>query len=155
MVVGLAVAVLLGAAVLGRSAPPAPPAALEVSLRLADNTLVGSQSGVLVLPVEVTVGGAPLRLGESVLWGEPVRQNTTLSGRTRFEPGTTGRVQVLVQPDCSLLAPSQGHRLELTADLELLGPDGQSVRRVIDLGGEPAVAARVTALCAPPVAPPV
>jgi hypothetical protein len=107
----------------GPSRPPPPPP-LEVAVRLADGPFSGSQGGVLLLPLDVEVRGPDVRLGEVVLWAEPVRQQTTLSGATRFTPGRTGRLLVLVQPDCSLLAPSQGLALQLTADLELLGPDG-------------------------------
>lgn len=147
-----AVALVVAALVVSRPAPPDPPPAVDVELRVGDDAAAapGSGGGVLVLPVDVVVRGAAVRLAGSVLWAEPVRQETVLSGRSRFEAGSTGRVRVLVQPDCSLLAPSQGHRLVLTADLELLGPDGERVREVLDLGGDPSVRARVAALCDSP-----
>ena len=129
--------------------PPPPPAPLAVALRLAPGPLVGSQSGVLLLPVEVDVRGPASRLGDSLLWAEPEPQETLLTGRTRFDADATGRVVVLLQPDCSLLAPSQGHRVVATLELELVGPAQQRARAVLDLGGEPTVSARVAALCAP------
>lgn len=151
LAVAVALAVVASAAVLSRPAPEPPPSPLEASLDLAADALTGSQGGVLILPVDVVVRGAEARIGRVVLWAEPVRQETVLSGRTRFRPGDPGRVRVLVQPDCSLLAPSQGHRLVLTLDLELIGADGQRAQQVLDLGAAAAVAARVAALCAAPV----
>lgn len=151
----LAAVLVVGAAVLDRPAPPAPPPSLEVALSLAPGPLVGSQSGVLLLPVEVDVSGPASRLTGSVLWAEPVRQETVLTGRTRFEADATGRVMVLLQPDCRMLAPSQGHRMVVTVELELVGPQRQRARAVLDLGRESAVADRVATLCAPTTSPPV
>lgn len=151
VLLALAALVLLAVTVaVGRTPPADPVPPLEAALRLADGPLSGSQGGVLLLPVDVTVTGADSRLGDAVLWAEPVRQPTELAGGTRFTAGTTGRVVVLVQPDCTLLAPSQGLSLVLTAELELVGAQGQRVRRVLDLGAEPAVEQQVADLCRAP-----
>jgi hypothetical protein len=148
----LAAALVVAVAVLSRAQPsPAPgPPALDVVLRLADRPIVGSQSGVLLLPVDVVVRGPQVRIDRSLLYAEPVRQETVLTGRTRFDADSTGRLVVLVQPDCRLLAPAQGYRLLATVELELVGPEQQRASAVLDLGAEPAVARRVEALCRPP-----
>jgi hypothetical protein len=148
----LATALLVAVAVVSRphtSPPPAPPPP-DVALRLADRPIVGSQSGVLLLPVDVVVRGPGVRIDRSLLWAEPVRQEAVLTGRTRFDADSTGRLLVLVQPDCRLMSPWHGYRLRVTVELELVGPEQQRATAVLDLGAEPPVARRAEALCRPP-----
>lgn len=142
--------VLLGGLVLGGGGA-SPPAAepLDVTLRLLDAELSNSQSGVIVLPVEVVVRGPGFTVERAVAWAEPVRQAAATTGQTRFRADSTGRVLVLVQPDCRLLSPAQDTAVAATLQLELTGAGDQRATAVLDLGAEPALAARVSAVCAP------
>ncbi len=144
----VAAVLLLGAAVVGSrpTAAPVPPP-IDVALRLVDDGLLNSQSGVLVLPVEVVNRGGAVRVASSVLWAEPVRQEPASSGRRRIAAQDTGRVVVLLQPDCALLNPGQDIVFAATLVVELSDDAGQQQQARLALGAEPAVAARVAALC--------
>lgn len=150
LVVGaLAAAVLVTAVVVSRPPPPEPPPPLGVRLELAAERITGTQTGIVLLPVDVSLTGSPARLAGSVVWASPVRATSAVGGRTRFTAERPGRVVVLVQPDCALLAPSQGVRLVATVELTFEGPDSRRTSAVLDLGAHPAVEDRVTALCRP------
>lgn len=150
LVVGaLAAAVLVAAVAVSRPPAPGPPPPFAVSLELAAERITGSQTGIMVLPVDVSLTGSPARLAGSVVWAEPVRATSSVGGRTRFTAERSGRVVVLVQPDCALLAPSQGLRLVATVELTFEGPDRRQTSAVLDLAADPAVEARVAALCRP------
>lgn len=150
LVIGaLAAAVLVAAVVVSRPPPPEPPPPFGVGLQLAAEYITGSQTGMLILPVDVALTGSPARLAGSVVWANPVRTTSAVGGRTRFTAERPGRVVVLVQPDCTLLAPSQGMQLVATLELTFEGPDSRRTSAVLDLGAHPAVEDRVTALCRP------
>lgn len=149
LVVGALAAAVLVAAVVSRPPAPEPPPPFGVGLELAAERITGTQTGIVILPVDVWLTGSPARLTGSVVWAEPVRATSAVGGRTRFTAERPGRVVVLVQPDCALLAPSQGLRLVATVELTFEGPDRRRTSAVLDLGADPAVEARVTALCRP------
>jgi hypothetical protein len=146
-----ALALVAAAVLVGRPPPPPPPPPLDAELRLLGDDLANSQSGVLVLPVEVVNRGPAVAVTDRVVWAEPVRQEPASEGRRRIESGATGRVVVLVQPDCALLAPGQGFSFAATLVLSLRDDVGQQVDASLDLGREPAVVERVAGLCRAPV----
>lgn len=148
----VAAALVLVAAVVTadrRPPPPAPP--LDLVLVAQGDELVGSQGGVLVVPVAVrgAVAGVPAEVAvtRAVVWAEPVREQPSATGRTRFVPDAGGRLRVLLQPDCRLLVPDSGIVFAATLAVDVTAPDGAPASAVLDLAAQPALATRVSALC--------
>lgn len=148
----MVVVLALGAAtlaVVGQDQPPPPPAPLDAQLRLVGDGLTNSQSGVLVVPVELVNRGPAVVVERTALYAEPVRQQPASNGETRVEEGDVGRFAVFVQPDCAMLVPRRWMRVAATVVVTLRGPERQQLDVRLDLGQEPALIDRVAALCRP------
>lgn len=151
---GLAAGLVLLAAVASadRAAPPPPPV-LSLALTPVADELTGSQGGVLVVPVAVQGSvegvGVDVAVTRTTVWAEPVRQQPSTTGRTLFAADRGGRLRVLLQPDCRLLVPDSGIVFAATLAVDVTGPGGRPASAVLDLAGEPALAARISALCRP------
>lgn len=137
-------------AVVAHEPPPARAAPLQAQLRLVDDALSNSQSGVLVLPVELVNRGPAVVVERTQLYAEPVRQEPASNGETRVEQGGVGRIAVLVQPHCAMLVPRQWMQVAATVVVSLRGPEHQQLDVRLDLGREPAVVQRVASLCRAP-----
>jgi hypothetical protein len=152
----LALAVLaivaVGVALADREPPPPPPPPLDADLRLVEGGIGNSQSGVLVVPVEVVNRGPAVEVARTVVRAEPVQQESTSGGVARVDAGGTGRIVAVIQPHCAVVAPRPGIAFPFAATLvvTLRGPQQQEADLRLDLGQEPAVAARVASLCRPP-----
>lgn len=142
-----------GAVVLGVAAapdPPEPPAPVDAELALVAGELSNSQSGVLVLPVDIVNRGPAVDVAESTVWAEPTRSTPAVSGTSRVEAGGTGRLVVLLQPDCRLLGPTSSTVVAATLDVRVVADTGSDAGLVLDLGGQPALVERVADLCRRP-----
>lgn len=144
-------ALLAGAAVvLGVSAapdPPPPPTPVDAALTLVAGELSNSQAGVLVLPVDLVNRGPAIQVVESTVWAEPTRSDPAVSGTSGIGPGETGRLVVLLQPDCRLLGPASSTVVAATLDVQLAADTGSTAEVRLDLGGQPALVRRVADLC--------
>jgi len=145
LVVG-ALALLAAAVVLGPTGAAEPPR-LAADVQVVADQVLNSQSGVLVVPVEVANRGAEVTVASTITWAEPVRQEPATTGNRRVAAGGTGRVVALLQPDCSLLSPSQGIPFVATLVVSLQGAQQQSLELRVDLGQESVVTTRIAAYC--------
>ena len=143
------VGVLVVIVVTSRPAAPEPPPAeppLAAVLQVAGEVST-SQSGVLVVPVDVVNDGPDLRIVRSQVWAEPVRSDPATGGVTRVAAGRTGRVVALVEPDCRLLGPQSPLRFVASLGVRMAVGDGRERDVYVDLGAQPFLAQHVTTLC--------
>jgi len=149
----LLVAVLVVAlvAVVGAVRPDrAVPRAGEVDAVLSiepDNISV-TQSGVLVVPVQMRNRGAPLEVRRAQAFAEPVRLNPEVQAPPSLEVQQTRRLIVLVAPDCRLLRVQTGISFRASI-LVRVGAGSVGRDLVLDVGAEPAIMQRVLGLCGP------
>lgn len=117
-----------------------------VELVLLPEQLVVTQSGVLVVPVELRNPGALLRVQAAAAYAEPVLVDPEVQAPQSVRAGQSRRFVALLAPDCRLLQP--GSWLRFSASLLLKVADGSSDEDVVlDLAGAPVVRERVAALC--------
>ena len=134
----------LGIAWPGDAAAPAPTRAAD--LVLLPEQLVVTQSGVLVVPVELRNPGGPLRVEAAAAYAEPVLTDPEVQAPASVRAGQSRRFVALLAPDCRLLQP--GSWLDFSASLLLKVERGSSDEDVVlDLADAPAVRERVAALC--------
>lgn len=115
-------------------------------LVLLPEQLVVTQSGVLVVPVELRNPGGLLRVQSAAAYAEPVLADPEVQAPTSVRAGQSRRFVALLAPDCRLLQP--GSWLRFSASLLLKVGHGSSDEDVVlDLADAPAVRERVAALC--------
>jgi hypothetical protein len=119
---------------------------VDAVLSLEADGISVSQTGVLVVPVQLRNLGAPLEVRRAQAYAEPVRLDPEVQAPPALEVQQTRRLIVLVAPDCRLLRVESG--LSFRANI-LLRVGAGSVARdlVLDLGADPAVVQRVVGLC--------
>lgn len=123
---------------------PAEP--LEVRLVATDQVAV-SQSGVLVVPLELRNTGRPAAVAAAQVYAEPVRQDARVQAPRHIADRTSRGVVALLAPDCRLLRPGSPIAFRATVRLRLV--DGAAVEDlVVDLGATAAVRRTVAGLCA-------
>lgn len=124
---------------------PAAPEPLDVRLVATDGIAV-SQSGVLVVPLELrNLGrGAPVAVAQ--VYAEPVRQDARVQAPREIAGGSTRGVVALLAPDCRLLRPGSPIAFRATVRLRV-GTGATGTDLVVDLGADPAVRRTVMGLC--------
>jgi hypothetical protein len=132
-------------AVLVRAPPPDPPPPVDASVRLVTERIASSFGGDIVLPLELDNPGPAVVLDVATVRGEPVRRPSTAGGATRVGSGERVGLVAIVQPDCAAL--QSGAAFRATARFVLQAETGQAAELALDLGADPAVAARVAAVC--------
>lgn len=124
---------------------PAPPEPLDVRLVATDEVAV-SQSGVLVVPLELRNNGRAAAVAAAQVYAEPVRQDARLQAPREIVGGASRGVVALLAPDCRLLRP--GSPIGFRATVRLRLEDGAVVDDlVVDLGATAAVRRTVAGLC--------
>lgn len=124
---------------------PAAPEPLDVRL-VATHEVAVSQSGVLVVPLELRNVGRAAPVAAAHVYAEPVRQDARVQAPRDIAGGTTRGVVALLAPDCRLLRP--GSPIAFRATLRLrLGTGVTGADLVVDLGADPAVRRVVAGLC--------
>lgn len=124
------------------SAAPEP---LRVGLVAVDGLTV-SQSGVLVVPLELSNAGRTVTVDGSEVYAEPVRQDARVSVPRDVEGGAARGVVALLAPDCRLLRA--GSPIEFRATVRVrVGRAGTEQDLHVDLGATPAVRRSVAGLC--------
>jgi hypothetical protein len=150
LVVGVLLAAVASLAVLQHEPPAPPPPAepVEASLRVVGDRISNTRGGVLVVPVEIDNRGPAVRVEQVVVGAEPVRDTPASNGATRVAAGDRARFVAIVEPDCRLLQPGSMVGFVATASVTLRAGDERAAP-MVDLGGDPSVVARVTAMCRP------
>jgi len=133
----------------GRSPPPPPPpapATVDAELLLLGERLSMTQSGILVLPVELRNRGGALTVQRAEPYGFPLRADPSVLAPPDVAAGERRRFVMLVAPECRLL----GGGAELfEASLLLRVVAGTSSRNIVlDLTDNGLVRERVAGLCA-------
>lgn len=133
-------------------APPQPPPPFEVELVLLADRVSLSQSGVLVLPLELRNSGPAVTVQRAGAYASPVVADPVLEAPEAVARGAHRRGVVLVAPDCRLLGP--GSALDFSAAVLLRVGQGSVSRDVVlDLSGTTAVRRLVAGLCSRPRTP--
>ena len=123
----------------------AAPEPLEVGLVAVDGLTV-SQSGVLVVPLELSNAGRRVTVDASEVYAEPVRQDARVQVPGDVEGGSSRGVVALLAPDCRLLRP--GSPIVFSATVRVrVGRAGTERDLLVDLGADPAVRRSVAGLC--------
>ena len=142
---GVALALLVA----GSSHPAPPPSpAPTVSAMLVPQPagLTLSQSGVLVLPLELRNAGPLLEVTEARAYAEPVLDDAVVQAPAEVRARGLRRFVALVAPDCRLLRP--GSPIEFRATVRLrVQVERASRDLVLDVGAVPGVRETVTGLC--------
>ena len=127
---------------------PVAPEPLRVGLVATDGLAV-SQSGVLVVPLELSNAdrsGRAVEVAAAQVYAEPVRQDARVQAPRDVAVGTTRGVVALLAPDCRLLRPGSPIAVRATVRLRVgTGTTDQDL--VVDLGADPAVRRTVAGLC--------
>lgn len=122
-----------------------PPDPLDVRLVATDEVAV-SQSGVLVVPLELRNAGRSAAVSAAQVYAEPVRQDARVQAPRDIADRTTRGVVALLAPDCRLLRP--GSPIAFRATVRLRLESGAVVEDlVVDLGATAAVRRTVAGLC--------
>jgi hypothetical protein len=128
-----------------RSAP-APASTVDAELVLRAESLSVSQSGVLVVPLELRNAGPELRVRSASSYAEPVTTDPVVQAPETVRAGADRGFVVLLVPHCRLLAP--GSPLRFRATVVLRVGVGSSMRDLtVDVGSAPAVRESVAGLC--------
>ena len=132
----------------GRAAPPPPPApaAFDAELLLLGERLSITQSGILVLPVELRNRGGALQVRRAEAYGSPVRDDPAVQAPAQVAAGERRRFVALVAPDCALLNGGASDLFEASL-LVRVGAGSVSRDLVLDLAGNALVRERVAGLC--------
>lgn len=124
-----------------------PPVAADVDLVLLADRLSVTQSGVLVVTVQLTNRGEALQVRRADAYASPVVEDPVLQAPEEVAAGQQRRFVALVAPDCRLLRPGSG--LDFTASLLLrVGRGSVDHDVVLDVATDPVVRERVAGLCA-------
>lgn len=129
------------------AAPPPAPAPFDAELLLLGDRLSITQSGILVLPVELRNRGGALQVRRAEAYGSPVRDDPAVQAPEEVAAGERRRFVALVAPDCALLDGGQGELFEASL-LVRLASGSVSRDLVLDLADSELVRERVAGLCA-------
>lgn len=136
---------LVAALLSGSPEPPEPEVVFDVTLVLLAERISITQSGVLVLPVEMTNRGGALQVRRAAAYASPVVDDPVLQAPQEVEAGDVRRFVALVAPDCRVLRGG----LSFSASVLLRVAQGSVARDVVlDLAQDAAVRERVAGLCA-------
>ena len=123
----------------------AAPEPLRVGLVAVDGLTV-SQSGVLVVPLQLSNAGRTVTVDASEVYAEPVRQDARVQVPGDVAEGESRGVVALLAPDCRLLRP--GSPIEFSATVRVrVGRAGSEQDLHVDLGATPDVRRSVAGLC--------
>lgn len=141
--------VALGLAFTASRTPPAPPppASFDAELLLLSERLSVTQSGILVLPVELRNRGGALQVRRADAYGSPVRDDPAVQAPQEVAAGERRRFVALLAPDCTLLRGGQSGLFEASL-LVRLASGSVSRDVVLDLADSDPVRERVAGLCA-------
>ena len=127
--------------------PPPAPASLDAELLLLGERLSITQSGILVLPVELRNRGGALQVRRAEAYGSPVRDDPAVQAPKQVAAGERRRFVALVAPDCALLDGGSSELFEASL-LVRIGAGSVSRDLVLDLADSTLVRERVAGLCA-------
>lgn len=133
----------------GHSAPEAVPvpAAIDAELLLLDERLSSSQTGILVLPVELQNRGGALKVQRAEPYGFPLRAEPSVQVPQDVGAGERRRFVVVVAPECELLDGGSGELFVASLLVHVVsGPESRNL--VLDLSASELVRERVASLCA-------
>ncbi|MCY7365331.1 MAG: hypothetical protein LH469_08515 [Frankiaceae bacterium] len=142
--------VALGLALTTGRTPAAPPpaaASFDAELLLLGERLSITQSGILVLPVELRNRGGALQVRRAEAYGSPVRDDPAVQAPQEVAAGERRRFVALIAPDCTLLDGGQSALFEASL-LVRLASGSVSRDLVLDLADSELVRERVAGLCA-------
>jgi len=142
--------VALGLALTTGRTPAAPPpvaATFDAELLLLGERLSITQSGILVLPVELRNRGGALQVRRAEAYGSPVRDDPAVQAPQEVAAGERRRFVALIAPDCTLLDGGQSALFEASL-LVRLASGSVSRDLVLDLADSELVRERVAGLCA-------
>lgn len=130
----------------GPATSPAPEPPLDVELLLLPERLSVTQSGILVLTVELRNGGEALQVRSAAAYASPVVDDPVLQAPTEVRARDRRRFVALVAPDCRLL--QNGSALQFSATVLMrVGRGSLSRDLMLDLVGPPEIRDRVSGLC--------
>lgn len=132
----------------GQPPPPPPPApVVDADLLLLGDRLTSSQTGVLVLPVELQNRGAALQVSRVMPYGFPLRADPQVQAPQDVPAGERRRFVMLIAPDCGLLDAGSNELFEASLLVRVTaGPTAHDL--LLDLSADRLVRERVMALCA-------
>lgn len=141
------VPLVLVALVLARpDAAPEPSPPPPAGLVLLEEQLVVTQSGILVVPVELQNPGDVLQVRSAVAYAQPVVDDPVVQAPEAVRARSDRRFVALLAPDCRLLQPGSPLRFSASVMLQVgRGSSGQEL--VLDLATAPEIRDRVQALC--------
>ncbi len=133
----------------GRTPAVTPPAAasFDAELLLLGERMSITQSGILVLPVELRNRGGALQVRRAEAYGSPVRDDPAVQAPQEVAAGERRRFVALIAPDCTLLDGGQSALFEASL-LVRLASGSVSRDLVLDLADSELVRERVAGLCA-------
>lgn len=121
---------------------------VDAVLSIDPDSINITQSGVLVVPVEMRNQGGALEVRRAQAFAEPVRLNPDVQAPPSLDVQQTRRLIVLIAPDCRLLRPQSGLSFRASI-LVRIGSGSVGRDLVLDVGAEPVIMERVTGLCGP------
>ena len=149
LVAVLAVALV---AVVGAGRPDRPVARageVDAVLSIEPDSISITQSGILVVPVELRNQGGAFEVWRAQAFAEPVRLNPEVQAPPSLDVQQTRRLIVLIAPDCRLLRTQTGLSFRASI-LVRIGSGSVGRDLVFDVGAEAVIKERVTGLCGPP-----
>lgn len=140
-------AVVLALTTGGQPPPPVPAPVVDAELLLLGERLSSSQTGILVLPVELQNRGGALQVQRVQPYGFPLRADPEVQAPQDVPAGERRRFVLLIAPDCGLLDAGSNELFE--ASLLVRVTAGSTARNLLlDLSADRLVRERVMALCA-------
>ena len=138
--------VLLLAGTAPPTVDPVPAAGVSAVLLAQPGGLTVSQSGVLVLPLELRNAGSALQVTTARAYAEPVVDDAVVQAPGEVTAWGQRRFVALVAPDCRLLRAGSPIQFRATVLLQVAtGAARQDL--VLDLAGLPGVRESVAGLC--------
>lgn len=148
LVAVLVVALVAVAGSVGPDRPVARAGEVDAALSIDPDSITITQSGVLVVPIEMRNQGGALEVRRAQAFAEPVRLNPEVQAPPSLDVQQTRRLIVLIAPDCRLLRTQSG--LAFRASILVRIRSGSVGRDLVfDVGAEPVIMERVTGLCGP------
>ncbi len=131
----------------GQAPPPVPLPVVDADLLLLGERLSSSQTGILVLPVELQNRGAALEVSRVLPYGFPLRADPQVQAPQDVAAGERRRFVMLIAPDCGLLDAGSDELFEASLLVRVTaGPTARDL--LLDLSADRLVRERVMGLCA-------
>lgn len=126
---------------------PVVPERTQATLTVVDGPIPVSQGGVVVVPVALSTPGEALRVRSAEITAAPVRTEPLVTAPDVVPSGSTRRLAVIVDPDCTVVGSGIGGELVAALVVRVALPSGSEQDLRLALGEAPAVRALLEGLC--------